>query len=344
MIQRLFTLVTALLLTTAAWAQGDGLLLGIVSISRHRSQQRPLHPGRHGARPMNSAGDVRSSTPREPPTRRIPRSRTSLNRAPSAIVDMVFPGRRIGAGLAAAERRRHPGRSRWGGGLGRAGVAATNGSGGPMVVPVNELMVENMGGTGSILALTYHTGEVCRNARKRLDQVARGLPEHHRDQERGPHPRLLRGRRAVRHRLARLAPRRSANRCHLGLLGRPGDRRHRALRQQGRDDVLVYGVNGNAEAPRGTERLHDRHRVAGQLRRGQAPSSGRSRKPSTRSRPVAPSNRSRSRSKRSSSTPTRSMGSSRSTRKPSGTDPSVVRPSTRRGHHACVPGHPRGGR
>ena len=35
-------------------------------------------------------------------------------------------------------------------------VAATNGSGGPMAVPVVELMLKNMNGKGSILALTYH--------------------------------------------------------------------------------------------------------------------------------------------------------------------------------------------
>ena len=35
----------------------------------------------------------------------------------------------------------------WGGGLG-GGVAATNGSGGPMVVPVNDLMIKTMNGKG----------------------------------------------------------------------------------------------------------------------------------------------------------------------------------------------------
>ena len=51
-----------------------------------------------------------------------------------AIVDMVFPWSSIGAGLAAAGDAKIPVVT-WGGGLGGT-VAATNGSGGPMVVPV----------------------------------------------------------------------------------------------------------------------------------------------------------------------------------------------------------------
>ena len=92
----------------------------------------------------------------------------------------------------------------WGGGLG-GGVAATNGSGGPMAVPVNELMLKTMGGKGAMLALTYHTGEVCRNREVELDKALAKSSRHQGDQERGPHPRLFRGRRAIRQRLARLA-------------------------------------------------------------------------------------------------------------------------------------------
>lgn len=69
-----------------------------------------------------------------------------------AIVDMVFPWSSIGAGLDAAKTAGIPVVS-WGGGLGST-VAATNGSGGPMAIPVVELMLKNMGGKGSILALT----------------------------------------------------------------------------------------------------------------------------------------------------------------------------------------------
>ena len=84
-----------------------------------------------------------------------------------AIIDMVFPWSSIGAGLDAAKQAGIPVVS-WGGGLGST-VAATNGSGGPMAVPVVDLMVEKMGGKGSVLALTYRTGEVCRNREEVMD-------------------------------------------------------------------------------------------------------------------------------------------------------------------------------
>src|SRR5664280_1198601 len=61
-------------------------------------------------------------------------------RGTAAIVDMVFPFSSIGAGLAAAKSANIPVVT-WGGGLGST-VAATNGSGGPMVVPVNDLMIK----------------------------------------------------------------------------------------------------------------------------------------------------------------------------------------------------------
>src|SRR6202021_842907 len=95
-------------------------------------------------------------------------------RGAAAIVDMVFPYSSIGAGLDAAKRAKIPVVT-WGGGLG-GGVAATNGSGGPMVVPVNELMLKTMDGKGSILALTYHTGEVCRNREVELDNTLKNYP------------------------------------------------------------------------------------------------------------------------------------------------------------------------
>src|ERR1700744_1694128 len=65
-------------------------------------------------------------------------------RGATAIIDMVFPCSSIGAGLDASKNAKIPVVT-WGGGLG-GGVAATNGSGGPMVVPVNDLMIKTMNG------------------------------------------------------------------------------------------------------------------------------------------------------------------------------------------------------
>src|ERR1700679_1017021 len=84
-----------------------------------------------------------------------------VQRGAAAIVDMVFPYTSIGAGLAAAKAANIPVVT-WGGGLGGS-VAATNGSGAPIAQPVIEKMVADFGGKGDLLALTYRTGEVCRN-------------------------------------------------------------------------------------------------------------------------------------------------------------------------------------
>ena len=105
----------------------------------------------------------------------MPAIQNFAQRGAAAIVDMVFPFSSIGAGLDAAKSANIPVVT-WGGGLGGT-VAATNGSGGPMVVPVIELMIKTMDGKGSILALTYHTGEVCRNREVELDKaLAKPIP------------------------------------------------------------------------------------------------------------------------------------------------------------------------
>ena len=168
--------------------------------------------------PRRPAGRSRSSTRRATPTRPMPAIQNFAQRGAGAIVDMVFPFSSIGAGLDAAKNAKIPVVT-WGGGLGGT-VAATNGSGGPMVVPVIELMIKTMDGKGSVLALTYHTGEVCRNREVELDKALARLSRHQGDQERSAHSRLFRGRRAIRQRLAGLPSGRQGEPRHLGLLGR----------------------------------------------------------------------------------------------------------------------------
>lgn len=163
-----------------------------------------------------------------------------------AIVDMVFPFSSIGAGLDAASAAKIPVVT-WGGGLGRT-VAATNGSGGPMAVPVVELMVQKMGDKGSVLALTYHTGEVCRNREVVMDEIL------------AKHPGIAVTKNEVRipgyfedgaqYANAWLAshPAGSGNLAIWGCWDDPSIGAIGSLRAQGRTDVLVYGINGNAQA------------------------------------------------------------------------------------------------
>jgi ribose transport system substrate-binding protein len=167
-------------------------------------------------------------------------------RGATAIVDMVFPFSSIGAGLDAAKSANIPVVT-WGGGLG-ASVAATNGSGGPMVLPVNDLMIKNMEGKGSILALTYRTGEVCRNREVEFDKAVASHPDIKVTKNEVRIPGFFED--GAQYANAWLAshPAGDENLAIWGCWDDPAIGAIGSLRAQGRDDVKVYGVNGNAQA------------------------------------------------------------------------------------------------
>lgn len=164
-----------------------------------------------------------------------------------AIIDMVFPWSSIGAGLDAAQTAGIPVVT-WGGGLGGT-VAATNGSGGPMVMPVNELMLENMNGEGAILALTYRTGEVCRNREVELDIALEAYPGIEVTKNEVRIPGYFED--GAQYANAWLAshPAGDGNLAIWGCWDDPSIGAIGSLRSQGRDDVLVYGVNGGERDP-----------------------------------------------------------------------------------------------
>lgn len=178
-------------------------------------------------------------------------------RGAAAIVDMVFPFTSIGAGLDAAKNANIPVVT-WGGGLGST-VAATNGSGGPMVVPVNELMLTSMDGKGSILALTYRTGEVCRNREVELDKALEAHPDIKITKNEVRIPGYFED--GAQYANAWLAshPVGEENLAIWGCWDDPAIGAIGSLRAQGRDDVKVYGVNGNAQA---LENIRNGHMTA----------------------------------------------------------------------------------
>jgi ribose transport system substrate-binding protein len=167
-------------------------------------------------------------------------------RGAAVIVDMVFPFSSIGAGLDAAKAAKIPVVT-WGGGLGST-VAATNGSGGPMVVPVDELMIKTMGGKGSVLELTYHTGEVCRNREVALDEALASQPNIKAVKNEVRIPGYFED--GAQYANAWLAshPAGGENLAIWGCWDDPSIGAIGSLRAQGRTDVKVYGVNGNAQA------------------------------------------------------------------------------------------------
>lgn len=169
-----------------------------------------------------------------------------VQRKATAIVDMVFPVSSIGAGLAAADAAKIPVVT-WGGGLGGS-VIATNGSGGPMAVPIVEMMVAGLGAKGDVLALTYRTGEVCRNRELVMDEILAKNPDIKVTKNEVRIPGYFED--GAQYATAWLAahPPGSGPLAIWGCWDDPSIGAISALRQQGRDDVLVYGINGNAQA------------------------------------------------------------------------------------------------
>jgi len=169
-----------------------------------------------------------------------------VQRGAKAIVDMVFPVSSIGAGLAAADAAKIPVVT-WGGGLGGS-VIATNGSGGPMAVPIVEMMVKNLGGKGEVLALTYHTGEVCRNREVVMDQILAKSKDVKVAKNEVRIPGYFEDGAQYATAWLALHPAGSAPLAIWGCWDDPSIGAISALRQAGRDDVKVYGINGNAQA------------------------------------------------------------------------------------------------
>jgi ribose transport system substrate-binding protein len=163
-----------------------------------------------------------------------------------AIADLVFPASSIGAGLDAAKKANIPVVT-WGGGLGSS-VAATNGSGAPIAEPVIEKMVADMGGKGDLLALTYRTGEVCRNRETLMDQVLQKYPDIKVTKNEVRIPGYFED--GAQYANAWLAshPPGDGKLAIWGCWDDPAIGAIGSLRSQGRDDVMVYGVNGNAQA------------------------------------------------------------------------------------------------
>ncbi|MBB3447037.1 sugar ABC transporter substrate-binding protein [Rhizobium sp. BK379] len=169
-----------------------------------------------------------------------------VQRGAFAIADLVFPASSIGAGLDAAKQASIPVVT-WGGGLGLS-VAATNGSGAPIAEPVIQKMIDDMGGRGELLALTYRTGEVCRNRETLMDKMLESHPDIKVTKNEVRIPGYFED--GAQYANAWLAshPPGEGKLAIWGCWDDPAIGAIGSLRSQGRDDVMVYGVNGNAQA------------------------------------------------------------------------------------------------
>ncbi|TIU39541.1 MAG: sugar ABC transporter substrate-binding protein, partial [Mesorhizobium sp.] len=101
---------------------------------------------------------------------------------------------------------------------------------------------------GSILALTYHTGEVCRNREVELDKALAANPDIKVTKNEVRIPGYFED--GAQYANAWLAshPAGQENLAIWGCWDDPAIGAIGSLRAQGRDDVKVYGVNGNAQA------------------------------------------------------------------------------------------------
>jgi ribose transport system substrate-binding protein len=175
-----------------------------------------------------------------------------VQRKASAIVDMVFPVTSVGAGVAAANAAHIP-IGTWGGGMG-PGIAAVNGSGGPMATPIIEMLAKDIGGKGSLLELTYHTGKVCRDREEVADGILAKSPDIKLTKNEVHIPGFFQD--GAQYATAWLAahPAGSGPLAIWGCWDDPALGAISALRQQARTDVKVYGENGNAQAMEALQR------------------------------------------------------------------------------------------
>lgn len=229
----------------AAAPAGDGFLLGIVSITpSDSSNARFIKGATEAAEALGwevSVIDARGSADEANAA-----FQNLVQRGAGAIIDLVFPVTSLGAGLTATREAGIP-VATWGGGLGE-GVVATNGTGGPQAEEVIKQMVAEMDGAGEILALTYHTGQVCREREEVFDRILADYPNITVTKNEVPIPGYLQA--GAQFASAWLAgrPQGEANYAVWGCWDDPALGAISALKQQNRDDVKVYGTNGNVDA------------------------------------------------------------------------------------------------
>jgi ribose transport system substrate-binding protein len=172
--------------------------------------------------------------------------RNFANKGAGMIFDLVYPATSLSAGLTAARDAGIPVAS-WGGGTGD-GIVMNTGDGGPFSTIVTESLAEDMSGTGEVLALTYHGGQVCIDREAAFDAVLAKYPNIKVTKEEVTIPGFLQD--GAKYATSWLAsrPASSGNLAIWGCWDDPTLGAISALKQLGRTDVLTYGVAGSVTA------------------------------------------------------------------------------------------------
>jgi ribose transport system substrate-binding protein len=172
--------------------------------------------------------------------------RNFANKKAGMIFDLVFPASSLGAGLAAAKSAGIPVAS-WGGGPGD-GIVMSTGDGGPFATTTTEALAKDIGGTGNVLALTYHGGQVCIDREAAFDKVIAQNPGIKVTKQEVRIPGFLQD--GANYATAWLGshPKDSGNLAIWGCWDDPTLGAISALKQLGRTDVKSYGIAGSVTA------------------------------------------------------------------------------------------------
>ena len=226
-------------------AGGEGKLLGIVSITATDANNARVIAGATEA--AEAAGwTVEVVDAQGNADQANAAIKNFVSKGAGAIFDLVFPTTSLGAGLAAANDAGVP-VATWGGGLG-TGVVMTTGAGAPFAQPATEAMLEKLGDSGDVLALTYRTGLVCRDREDLFDKIVAERPGIKVTKNEVNIPGFLQD--GAKYATAWLAahPEGSGKLAIWGCWEDPTLGAISALQQQGRSDVLTYGINGSSTA------------------------------------------------------------------------------------------------
>ena len=169
-----------------------------------------------------------------------------IDKGARAIAVTVFPVASIGAGLALAEAAKVPVVT-WGGGLG-PGVAATNGSPGPMAAPVIDRMLRDLGESGEVLALANSAAGACRAREAVLTEALARHPGIKLTRSEVRIPGYFEDAAANAGAWLALRPAGGAPLAIWACWDDPAVGAVSALRRARRSDVRVYGVGGNPQA------------------------------------------------------------------------------------------------
>lgn len=169
-------------------------------------------------------------------------------RGTKVIIDLVFPVTSLGMGLRAAQQAGAV-IGTWGGGMDDGGiVATTNGSGGLFAEPIVAQMIKDMGGKGSILALTYHTGQVAREREEVLDRALVAYPDIKVSKNEVRIPGYTQDGMDFARAWLTAHPAGNEPLAIWGSWDDPALGAISAMKQMNRPDVKVYGQNGNVDA------------------------------------------------------------------------------------------------